>query len=81
MKKFTIVLALISLTACTAPDSATKALRAAGYTDIVITGHRFFMCGDRDTFSTGFKAKGPTGVFVTGAVCSGLLKGNTIRLD
>lgn len=72
---------LLTATACTQPDKAKRVLEQAGYTDIQITGYRPFMAGKDDTFSTGFRAKGPTGKVVTGAVTGGVLKGSTIRLD
>ena len=52
-----------------------------GFTEIEITGHKFFVCDEKDTFSTGFCAKNPRGVRVCGVVCSGWLKGGTIRFD
>lgn len=79
-----IILACImalTVSACSDSDTATKALRGAGYTQVQITGYRFFACGERDSFHTGFAALGPTGVPVKGTVCSGWLKGATIRMD
>lgn len=81
MKKLISLMAAVALCACTAPDRSTSALLAAGYTNIEMTGYSFFACSDDDTFSTGFKARGPSGVKVSGTVCSGILKGATIRLD
>lgn len=72
--------ALLSVS-CTAGDTAFRALKGAGYSNVEITGYRIFGCGDGDTFHTGFRAVGPTGAVVTGIVCSGFLKGATIRLD
>lgn len=73
---------LASLVACSNPDKATSSLTGAGYSKIEITGFRWTGCGKDDTYSTGFKAKGPTGVQVSGVVCSGMFfKGSTIRLD
>jgi hypothetical protein len=80
MKKIIIALACI-LSGCTAEDSAVRALKQAGYTDIKIEGYAFFACGEDDTFHTKFIANGPTGVISTGVVCSGIFKGSTIRLD
>lgn len=60
-------------------EGATRTLKAAGYSDIEITGYRPFM-GD-DWYSTGFRATSPGGQEVTGAVTGGFLKGNTIRTD
>lgn len=81
MTKTAILLAIL-LAACTNEDGATKALHGAGYTEVHLTGYRWLMCGKDDTYATGFEAKGPTGVKVTGVVCAGLMfKGSTIRLD
>jgi hypothetical protein len=63
------------------PDNTKRVLSEQGYTEIEITGWRPWMKSKSDTFSTGFKAKSPSGHIVTGAVTSGFLKGNTIRLD
>lgn len=83
MRKF-FELAVISLflvmTNCTQPDTAARVLENDGYTDIEITGYEVFMCGEDDDFSTGFVAK-KNGKVIEGAVCSGFLKGNTIRLE
>ena len=69
------------LSACTDAPKAERVLRQNGYTNIEITGYRAFMGGEEDTCVTGFKAKSPTGQIVTGAVCSGFMKGATIRFD
>lgn len=81
MKKISLVLALMLAAGCTAPESATTALTGAGYTNIQLTGYRFFGCSEDDLFKTGFTAKGPTGQTVKGVVCGGIFKGSTIRLD
>lgn len=82
MKYAMIGLLSILLVGCSAPDTATKALKGAGYSQIKITGWSPFSCSKDDTFSTGFEAKGPAGVSVTGAVCSGLIfKNATIRTN
>ncbi|MEM1050600.1 MAG: hypothetical protein AAGI28_00760 [Pseudomonadota bacterium] len=67
--------------ACTSPDRATDTLLAQGYTQIQIDGYAYLDCGQDDVFATAFKAKSPSGQPVEGAVCSGLFKGNTVRLD
>ena len=81
MKKIFIVSLVICIVGCTNGDGAVRALEGAGYTNIKITGYRITGCHDDDTFRTGFKATGPSGKPVTGVVCSGILKGSTIRLD
>ncbi len=85
--KFRIALFILTLalvlgsSACTSESDAKRALTGAGYTDITWTGYKAFSCSEDDAFHTGFRAKGPTGKTVTGTVCSGVLKGSTIRLD
>lgn len=81
MKNLLIGLALVFLAGCSSENDASKALKGAGYTEVRLTGHAWFSCGKDDTFATGFVAKGPTGLPVTGAVCSGWTKGSTIRTD
>lgn len=79
MKRF--IIPIVFLSACTNGDGAVRALEGAGYTNIKITGYRILGCSDDDTFHTGFTAKGSNGKPVSGVVCSGVLKGSTIRLD
>lgn len=72
--------ALMSVAACSSSDEANRVLGGAGYTEIHTTGHSFFGCSQDDTFATGFTAVDARGQKVKGAVCSGLLKGATIRI-
>lgn len=81
MKHVLAIAVLCLLTACTAEDEATRALRGAGYKDVQFTGYRVFGCGKGDSWHTGFEATGPSGVKVSGVVCSGFMKGATIRTD
>jgi hypothetical protein len=75
-------LLVFGLASCTDPDNATRILEANGFTNIEITGYSWFSCSEKDAQSTGFKAVGPTGVKVEGAVCSGLFfKNSTIRFE
>lgn len=74
-------LAFVLPNGCTRPDVAMRVLSENGYTNIEITGYRFFMCGEGDQFATGFTATSPNGTFVSGCVCSGWMKGATIRFD
>lgn len=76
-----MVLILGLLSGCTDASTAKRVLHQQGYTDVVITGYRPFVGSDGDTYVTGFEATAPNGSRVTGAVCSGLLKGATIRFD
>lgn len=81
-KKFLfVVCVMFMLNACSDADTASKALRVNGYTDITITGWDMFTCSKDDTFCTGFVATAPNGERVEGAVGSGFFfKGATIRL-
>ena len=72
---------LVALSGCTSKSDTERALAGAGYTDVQITGYRFFGCRKDDMFHTGFSATGPTGQKVSGVVCSAFLKGSTIRID
>lgn len=61
---------------------STEALKDAGYHPIEVGGYAWFTCSDRDVFATKFKAYSPDSTrVVTGAVCQGIFKGKTIRLD
>lgn len=82
MKRTLITLAACLIFAsCTNEDKTVRILEAEGYTNIEITGYRAFMCGENDTYSTGFKATNKNGNNVTGVVCGGFAKGYTIRYD
>jgi hypothetical protein len=85
MKKILIIAAALSLAGCfTDPQSATRVLTEAGFTQIHITGYQYFGCSQHDNIHTGFTAKGPTGKSVSGVVCSGyglFGKSNTIRIN
>lgn len=75
-----VSLAAISLGACTDSDRAIRAAKSMGFTDVKPGGYGWFRCGD-DTFSTSFTAKDAHGEPVSGVVCSGWLKGATVRTD
>ena len=80
-KTLLLITAVITLPGCSDANKATTTLSQNGYTDIRIDGHAWFMCDDKDKFSTKFYATSPNGTKVSGAVCSGFFKGNTIRFD
>lgn len=70
----------LTVTACTQaqPDVAAE-LGAYGMTDVQTTGYNFFACSKHDTFATNFTARNPQGRRVTGTLCSGWMKGGTVR--
>lgn len=75
------IFSLITLAGCTDPRAATKALDDMTFKEIEITGWRLWGCGDNYTFTTGFRAKNQNGKVVTGMVCSGWLKGSSVKFD
>lgn len=80
MKRIACLIGLLMLLAsCTDQDGAVRVLTEQGYKDVRTTGYEFFSCGKGDNFVTGFEATSPAGVRVTGVVCSGWIKGSTIR--
>lgn len=81
MNKLIIILNSIFLIACSSSNDATKALKANGFTEIETHGKAFFSCSEDDTFATKFTAKNSKGEKISGVVCSGWLKGATIRYD
>lgn len=82
MKQVILILcAAASVAACTRPDQARQVLAAQGYTEIETTGYHVFGCSDNDQFSTGFRARSVNGQRVRGVVCSGFLKGATVRVQ
>lgn len=80
MKKLLLIMSCVLVVGCSSSDDATRALKAQGFTHIQ-TRVTFFGCGKGDTSKTRFSAKNVKGETVTGVVCSGWLKGSTIRYD
>jgi len=63
-------------------SAAFNTLVALGYKQISFTGFRWLGCLPGEPFHTGFEAKSPGGVWVSGTVCSGwIFLGTTVRLD
>jgi len=82
MKKVLTVVTLgmcLFVTGCSNPSDAIRALSNSGYTNIDAGGFDWFGCGNGDFYSTKFVATNPAGKVVSGTVCSGLLKGATVR--
>ena len=82
MNKLILIVVIGMLTACTRPDNAVRILQEQGYTDIQITGYKWFACSKDDSTATGFMAKSANGMKIEGTVCSGwVFKNSTIRFD
>ena len=81
MKKILAILALgFMCAACDDPAVARRALENIGFTDIQLNGYAMFAgCGKDDSFVTTFRAKNSNGKYVEGVVCSGWMKGATVR--
>ena len=58
-----------------------KQLEQQGYTDVKNTGYSAFCCDEKDTYSSGFTCKDKSGNVVKGCICSGIMKGITIRYE
>lgn len=65
----------------TKPDTTRRVLEAQGFTRVEPGGYAWLDCSEKDVFRTRFTAQSPAGVQVTGAVCSGWFKNNTVRFD
>ncbi|OWZ90443.1 hypothetical protein B9J07_28060 [Sinorhizobium sp. LM21] len=85
MKTLTVIAALAATTLLAGcgvnPNDAKRALEAQGITGIQLGGYSVFGCAKGDHFSSKFTGVGVNGKPVSGVVCSGLLKGTTIRYD
>ena len=81
MKIWPISVLAFALAGCSAPQQAIDAVENIGLSEVEITGYRVFGCGDDYTFHTGFLAKNSKGKTVSGVVCSGWLKGASVKFD
>lgn len=81
---FVVLCLVILCTSCTSNNDfgkGKKQLEQQGYTNVEDTGYNWFCCDGKDTFSTGFTAIDKEGNKVKGCICSGILKGVTIRFE
>lgn len=79
-----IFVATIIFAGCTNENDFLKGKRQLenqGYTDVVNTGYSGFCCSDSDDYSSGFTCKDKNGEVVKGCICSGFMKGITIRFE
>ena len=79
--KYLWLVGVVLMAGCSkAHDKVRSVLEGDGYTQIAVSGFKPFACDEKDTFSNGFVAR-KAGRRVTGVVCSGWLKGYTIRIQ
>ena len=60
---------------------AQRFLENQGYSEIKMTGYKFWGCGNGDIFKESFIAINGNGKEVSGIVCWGLFKGKTPRFN
>lgn len=70
----------LALAGCNDPNGAHETAALHGFEDVVIDGYALGRCGERDTYSTPFHARGAKGQCFAGVVCSGWMKGATLRV-
>jgi hypothetical protein len=82
MTRRLIVAAALSLAvaSCSDPETAKRAVEDMGMSNVETQGYAFFGCGKDDEFHTSFTAINSSGRRVSGVVCSGYLKGATVRI-
>jgi len=78
MRWMWLLLLAVVLGGCTDAPNTARLLEAEGMQNVQITGYQFFGCGQEDWYHTGFRGI-KNGKAVEGVVCSGILKGHTIR--
>lgn len=66
-----------------APDEARamRILKATGYSHVQLGAYPWFECGTGDVFNVAFSAVGANDTVVHGALCCGIWKNCTPRLD
>ena len=70
---------LMTLAACSDPETTRRVLGDQGLTNIETHGYSLWGCGQADVWVTKFSATTVTGNHVEGVVCRGFFKGSTIR--
>lgn len=75
-----LVLALCALLmGCVSEGTARTTLDDEGYTDVAVTGHSFWACGQHELLGAKFEATNARGKRIEGVVCCGVLKACTVR--
>lgn len=62
-------------------EKVRSILASQNYTNIQVLGYGWGKCGNGDIYATNFSATAPSGKKITGCVCSGFMKGHTVRFD
>lgn len=73
--------AILLLAACTRAEDVQSYANEQDWKSCTVTGYRWFGCSKDDLYHTGFTAITKSGKQVSGVICSGWLKGATMRLD
>lgn len=85
MKNLVLLITSVLLASCGVnPNDAERVLKAQGMKDVKIGGYAIWGCAsgkNGDSFASSFSATAQDGSKVTGVICSGLLKGYTVRYD
>lgn len=82
IKLLTAFLLVGLISACTNQEdfnTGKRMLELQGYSNVKSIGYTPLCCGTDDTYQNGFTATDKNGNVVTGCICSGILKGVTIR--
>jgi hypothetical protein len=79
MKKLLLIAVALVAIGCThSPNTAERLLQEEGVSSPTLQGHAWYGCGKGDDYATKFSGV-KNGKKVTGVICGGFLKGNTIR--
>ena len=78
--RITLLITFLLTAACTSERDVEKYAKMEGWESYKVEGYGIFACSEKDVFSTKFTAvKG--GKTFSGVICSGFLKGATLRLN
>ena len=79
---FAVAAALVTHNPLWTDEAGTRhAVEQSGLTPVDVGGYRLMSCDSRDLYRTGFTALNARGERVSGTVCSGFFKGNTLSYD
>lgn len=83
MKRGSLLLAILALSACVDEEGAKQTAAAYGFRDVEVTGTSWFGCSRDDVYATAIEATNPQGDRVAAVVCSGGWGGKygTLRIE